>query len=220
MIPMTSVLDAPFVRPQALDLITDHQRATLAGHPGYPALAALDDPVQQLLWMHDHGIVSEDDLDEMMTFEEEAPCERERILQKVMAKIEHDHRICNGRLLDQLLRDGLVTADHHAVYMRDPLAFHFDGAADLLHGLIQFDVIPVEEFAAIRARIRAEAGSDGGAQRLRIVDEVQERIDAMGRTVSELESRLHLHARSAASPSLAFGWLGGLLIAFLVWMLR
>ena len=90
----TSTADA-FAGLAALELMTARQRMAVERHPACASFLVLHDPVQQLLWMHAHKIVSEDELDEMSRFDGE-PCERETILQAALQEIERANDLRNG----------------------------------------------------------------------------------------------------------------------------
>jgi hypothetical protein len=175
---MSTLLADAFASLAALELITKPQRLAVEQHPARSAFLALHDPVRQLVWMHEHKILSEDALDDMMSFDA-APPEREAILQAAMLEIERANDVRNGRLLDSLLRDGLITPTQHAAARHDPSGLYHESAADLLYSLILFDTVSTLDFDATRQRTRANAGNNDGLRRLRIVDDVQSRLTAL-----------------------------------------
>lgn len=135
----TSTADA-FASLAALELITARQRMAVERHPACASFLALHDPVQQLLWMHAHKIISEDELDDMASFDDE-PCEREAILQAALLEIERANDLRNGRFLDRLLREGMITPIQHAAALRDPSGLYHETAADMLYELVLFDIL-------------------------------------------------------------------------------
>lgn len=217
---MATSLSDPFATLQRLNLLTAQQRAAVERHLDYPAFLALHDPAGQLLWMHEHKIISEDELDEMMTFDE-APCEREAILQAAMQEIERANDLRNGRLLDGLLRDGLITATQHHAARNDPSGLYNESAADLLYALILFDIVSTLEFDAVHQRMRANSGNNDGLRRLRIVDDVQSRLTALKNSHRQGASTLFPYTNRARARRL--GWLYltclTLSIAALAWLL-
>lgn len=217
---MTTSLADAFASLAALELITARQRLAVERHPACVTFLALHDPVQQLLWMYEHKIVTEDELDDMMSFDD-APSEREAILQAAIQEIERANDLRNGRFLDTLLKDGIITPTQHAAARRDPSGLHNDSAADLLYELILFEIVTPADFAAIRRRIRANAGASGGLQRLQLADQVQSRLDALKKSRRREEGSLLLYTDPARAKRLGWTYLGAIVltIAALAWLL-
>lgn len=217
---MTTSIAGAFASLAALELMTARQRMAIERHPACAAFLALHDPVQQLVWMHEHKIVTEDELDDMLSFDE-APSEREAILQAAIQEIERANDLRNGRFLDALLRDGIITPTQHASARRDPSGLHNDSAADLLYKLILFEIVTPADFAATRQRIRANAGASGGLQRLQLVEQVQSRLDALKKSRTREERSLLLYTDPARAKRLGWTYLGAiaLAIAALAWLL-
>lgn len=217
---MTTSLADAFASLATLELITKPQRLAVEQHPARSAFLALHDPVRQLVWMHEQNIISDDELDDMMRFDE-APCERETILQAAMQEIERANDLRNGRLLDGLLRDGLITPTQHAAARRDPSGLYHEHAADLLYSLILFDTVSTLEFNATRQRMRANSGNNDGLRRLKIVDDVQSRLTAL-KNSRRHDSPSLLHYTDPARAR-RLGWLYltslTLFIATITWLL-
>lgn len=217
---MTTSIAGALASLAALELITTRQRMAIERHPACAAFLALHDPVQQLLWMHEHKIVTEDELDDMVSFDDE-PSEREAILQAAMQEIERTNDLRNGRFLDALLNEGIITPTQHAAARRDPSGLHNDSAADLLYELILFEIVTPADFDATRRRIRANAGASGGLQRLQLVDHVQSRLDVLKKSHTR-EARSLLHYTDPARAE-RLGWTYfsaiALAIAALAWLL-
>lgn len=211
----TSIADA-FASLAALELISAHQRVAVERHPACAAFLALQDPVQQLLWMHEHKIVTEDELDDMMCFDD-PPSEREAILQAAMQEIERANDLRNGRFLDALLRDGIITPTQHAAARRDPSSLHNDSAADLLYELILFEIVTPADFAATRRRMRA----NGGLQRVQLFDQVQSRLDALKKSRRREAQSMLLYTDPARARRLGWTYLGAIVLAIaaLAWLL-
>lgn len=215
----TSIADA-FASLAALELISAHQRVAVERHPACAAFLALQDPVQQLLWMHEHKIVTEDELDDMMCFDD-PPSEREAILQAAMQEIERANDLRNGRFLDALLRDGIITPTQHAAARRDPSGLRNDSVADLLYELILFEIVTPADFAATRRRMRANAGANGGLQRLQLVDQVQSRLDTLKKSRRREAQSMLLYTDPARARRLGWTYLGTIVLAIaaLAWLL-
>ncbi len=217
---MTTSIAGAFASLAAPELMTARQRMAIERHPACAAFLALQDPVQQLLWMHEHKIVTEDELDDMLSFDD-APSEREAILQAAMQEIEHANDLRIGRFLDALLRDGLITPTQHANARRDPSGLHNDSAADLLYELILFEIVTPADFAATRKRIRANAGASGGLQRLQLADRVQSRLDTLKHSRRREPDALLLYTDPARARRLNWTYLGAIALAVvaLAWLL-
>lgn len=215
----TSTADA-FASLAALELITARQRMAVERHPTCASFLALHDPVQQLLWMHAHKIISEDELDDMANFDD-APCERETILQAALQEIERANDLRNGRFLDRLLRDGVITPIQHAAALRDPSGLYNETAADMLYEPILFDILSPADFSALRKRIRANAGTNGGLDRLQIVEDVQSRLDAQKKAHRSDPGTIRMVANPPYARRLAWTYLGiiALIIAGIAWLL-
>jgi len=193
---MTTLTADVFASLAALELITAQQRMAVERHPACTLFLALHDPVQQLLWMHTHKIISEDELDDMASFDD-GPCERETILQAALQEIERANDLRNGRFLDRLLRDAMITPTQHAAALRDPSGLHNETAADMLYELILFDILSPADFSALRKRIRANAGTTDGLDRLQIVEQVQSRLDAQKKARRSVPSTIRMHTDPA-----------------------
>jgi len=215
----TSTADA-FAGLAALELMTARQRMAVERHPACASFLAVHDPVQQLLWMHAHKIVSEDELDEMSRFDDE-PCERETILQAALQEIERANDLRNGRFLDRLLGDGMITPIQHAA-LRDPSGLYNETAADMLHELILFDIVSPADFSALRKRIRANAGAAGGLDRLQIVEHIQARLDLQKKASRSDPGRIRIVTDPAYARGLGWTYLGivTLTIGGIAWLLR
>lgn len=193
--PLPDVTTAPsLAHLRHLDLITDSQRQEVEAHRGYAGFLALTDPAQQLLWMVEQGLVSIDDLDEMTTYDDEDPDPRERLLQRVMDLSSQASDLHAGRLLDALLKDGLLTAVQHAAARQDLWGIDFASADEMLYDLVRSGKVTRAEFDAARKRVRAEAGGSGALARLQIVEATHGRLalDAKRRRKEVLGALAHL----------------------------
>lgn len=216
----TSTADA-FAGLAALELMTARQRMAVERHPACASFLAVHDPVQQLLWMHAHKIVSEDELDEMSRFDDE-PCEREAILQAALQEIERANDLRNGHFLDRLLGDGMITPIQHAAALRDPSGLYNETAADMLHELILFDILSPADFSALRKRIRANPGAAVGLDRLQIVEHVQTRLDLQKKASRSDPGPIRIVTDPAYARGLGWTYLGifALTIGGIAWLLR
>jgi len=215
----TSTADA-FASLAALELITARQRMAVERHPACASFLALHDPVQQLPWMHAHKIISEDELDDMASFDDE-PCERETILQAALQEIERANDLRNGRFLDRLLRDGMITPIQHAAALRDPSGLYNETAADMLYELILFDILSPADFSALRKRIRANAGTNGGLDRLQMVEDVKSRLDAQKKAHRSNPGTIRMVTDPAHARRLGWTYFGiiALTIGAIAWLL-
>lgn len=215
----TSTADA-FASLAALELITAPQRMAVERHPACASFLALHDPVQRLLWMHAHKIISEDELDDMASFDDE-PSEREGILQAALQEIERGNDLRNGRFLDRLLRDGMITPIQHAAAVRDPSGLYNETAVDMLYELILFDILSPADFSALRKRIRANAGTNGGLDRLQMVEHVQARLDLQKEARRSDPGTIRMYTDPGYARRLGWTYLGiiALIIAGLAWLL-
>lgn len=215
----TSTADA-FASLAALELITARQRMAVERHPACASFLALHDPVQQLLWMHAHKIISEDELDDMASLDD-APCEREAILQAALLDIERADDLRNGRFLDRLLRDGMITPIQHATALRDPSGLYHETAADMLYELILFDILSPADFSALRERIRANAGTNGGLDRLHMVEDVQGRLDARKKARRSDPGTIRMYTEPSCARRVGWTYLAiiALIVTGLAWLL-
>ena len=217
---MATALSDPFAALLQFDLITAHQRASVERHGAFRTFAALEDPARQLLWMFEQKRISEDELDEMMTFDQPRS-KREAILQSAMQQIERSNDLRNGRFLDGLLRDGIITPTQHAAALHDPSGLHNETAADMLYELILFEILSRADFAALRKRLRTTSGATDGLRRLQTVEQVQAHLDA-GQAAQRREPRsMLLYTNPTRARRLGWSYLVSiaLLIAAGIWLL-
>lgn len=109
---MTSTCTAVDSLPVALRLVSHAHQAAVLSHPAWIDIAEEADPALQLVWMVEKGLLSYDELDDLQTFEEETS-ERDRIVEEAFAVLGQHNTTANGRLLDQMLADRLITPGGH-----------------------------------------------------------------------------------------------------------
>lgn len=103
--------DAP---QDALALIQEGHRAAVMAHPEWSAVAREQDPALQLAWMVRQGLLSYDELYDLLSFDEEAS-DSDRFVEEAFADLGREYAPANYTLLDQLRCDELVTPAQQAV---------------------------------------------------------------------------------------------------------
>jgi len=178
-----TTLDAMFcfARLEALGLIDDEERAKGAAHPQRHEVEALADPVQQIIWLVSHHVVSHMGLlaiaaRPLNALEDSHQRERNAVLLEVLPQLESLSASLNDQLFSALLADGLITQDVYEGTKAGPTTIALDSEADALTHLVDCGAISQAGFDALAVRIEAEQGLDGGDRRMDIVGEVRTRL--------------------------------------------
>lgn len=153
------------VFPGALALLSDGHRAAVLAHPGWIDIAQKPDPVLQLVWMVEHGLLTYDELDELQTLEEE-PSENDRIVEEAFAELARQNKSAHCRILDQLLSDRLITPAQHAAILASPPGEPIDNAAGMLLWIVHENGMSASDFDALHAAVLQEPASPTTTRRL------------------------------------------------------
>ena len=94
-------IDTPL---DALPLIQEEHRAAVIAHPEWRTVATGRDPAMQLAWMVRQRLLTYDELDNLLTFDEDAAAS-DRIIEEAFAELGREHARVNCSLLDQLRLD-------------------------------------------------------------------------------------------------------------------
>lgn len=152
----------------ALAIIREGHRAAVLAHPDWHAVAASQDPVLQLAWMVRERLLSYDELDDLLTLDEEAS-ESDRIVEEAFAELGREVTLIRCSLLDQLRCDGLITPAQQAAAMAGSMNEPYDSAASLLFSMILDGVMTPDEFYAMHAELIAKQDPDSHSQRCETV---------------------------------------------------
>lgn len=161
---MTSTCTAVDSLPVALRLVSHAHQAAVLSHPAWTDIAEEADPARQLAWMVEQYLLSYDELDDLQTFEQQ-PCERDRIVEEAFAILGQGNTVANGRLLDQMLADRLITPVQHARVHAMPLDEPCDSAASMLFSMVLKGIMSSDEFTSLYEQVLAERGSGMGGAR-------------------------------------------------------
>ena len=172
---MTTLLTTSLDKLSTLGLVTLEQHDAILAHPDYAAFAQLGKPDQQLLWAYRQGLISHQEIDAMTTLEE---TERDRIVDTVNEQIADEICTHHRLLLDQLLMLGLITDEQREEAAPENYMWRLDSAADMLVALYEDHVVPAQDIAGLRERIKAERHLIDGARRMQIVEQVHRRLAA------------------------------------------
>jgi len=173
-----------FSRLEALGLIDDEQCATGAAHPQRDEAEAMGDPARQLIWMVSQRIVSHADVvaiaQQSLNAVEDGPQrERNAVLLEVLPRLEALSASLDAQLFDALLADGLITQDQCAQMKARPSTLALDSEAHALAVMVDSGVLAESGFDTLMARVESEQARDGGARRMRIMEDANARFIAI-----------------------------------------
>ncbi|RZJ84727.1 MAG: hypothetical protein EOO64_03015 [Massilia sp.] len=150
--------------PGALALLSDGHRAAVLAHARWIDIAQKPDPVAQLVWMVEHGLLTYDELDELQTLEEE-PSENDRLVEEAFAELARLNKSATGRMLDQLLADRLITPAQHAATLASPPGETIDNAAGMLLWIVHENGMSASDFDLLHAAVLLEPASAANVRR-------------------------------------------------------
>ena len=207
-----------FSRLEALGLIDDEACANGAAHPRRGEAEALRDPAQQLIWMVSQRIVSHADVvaiaQRSLNAVEDGPQrERNAILLQVLPQLEALCTSLDAQLFDALLAEGLITQEQCAHMKARPSTLALDSEAHALAVMVDSGVLAESSFDTLMARVESEQARDGGARRMRIMEEAHARFIA----IRAVRQALIDASQSANKRRLPVAILGAVAMLFVVY---